>query len=128
MMKDDEGGMNISCYTIVSSLVKCLISRKWRAKAIGRAITVLDSRAIAALWPLDSRDLDQALPCTHAKKLYDTLRRKEAAVLSQLRTGMSRLNGYLHGIRATDSDHCQCGTARETVKHFLVRCPRYDNL
>ena len=75
-----------------------------------------------------SRELDQALPGAHTKMLYDTLRRKEAAVLIQLRTGMSRLNGYLHGIKVTDSDLCQCGTARKTVKHFLFRCPRWDNL
>lgn len=50
-----------------------------------------------------SRVLDQALPGAHTKKLYDNLRRKEAAVLIQLRTGMSRLNGYLHNIKAADS-------------------------
>ena len=75
-----------------------------------------------------SRELDQALPGAHTKTLYDTLRRKEAAALIQLQTGMSRLNGYLHGIRTTHSDLCQSGTARGTVKHFLFRCPRWDNL
>ena len=52
----------------------------------------------------------------------------EAALLIQLRTGMARLNGYLHGISTTDSDLCQCGTAGETVKQYLFRCPRWDNL
>ena len=75
-----------------------------------------------------SRDLDQALPGAHTKRIYDTLRRKQANVLIQLRTGISRLNGYLYCIKATDSDLCQCGTAKETVKHFLFRCPRWDNL
>ena len=75
-----------------------------------------------------SRTLDQALPGAHTKTLYDNLRRNEAAVLIQLRTGMSRLNGYLHIIKAADSDLCQCGIARETVKHFLFRCPRWDHL
>ena len=75
-----------------------------------------------------SRDMDHALPGTHTKKIYDTLRRKEANVLIQLRTGMARLNRYLYCIKATDSDLCQCGTAKETVKHFLFRCPRWDNL
>lgn len=75
-----------------------------------------------------SRDLDQALPGTHTKKIYDTLQRKEANVLIQLRTRMARLNGYLYCIEATDSDLCQCGTAKDTVKHFLFRCPRWDIL
>ena len=35
---------------------------------------------------------------------------------------------FRYGIRATDSDLCKCGTARETVKHFLFRCPRWDNI
>ena len=46
---------------------------------------------------------DEALAGAHTKMLCGTLRREEAAALIQLRTGMSRLNGYLHGIRATDS-------------------------
>ena len=75
-----------------------------------------------------SRNLDHALPGPHTKKIYDTLRRKESNVLIQLRTGMARLNGYLYCIKATDTDFCQCGTAQETVKHFLFRCPRWDDL
>ena len=75
-----------------------------------------------------SRELDHALPGTHTKKIYDTLQRKEANVVIQLRTGMARLNGYLHCIKATDSDLCECGTAKESIKHFLFRCPRWDNL
>ena len=90
------------------------------------------AKQVATTIPLQvgrfSRDLDHALPGTHTKKMYDTLRRKEANILIQLRTGMARLNGYLYCIKATDSDLCQCGTAKETVKHFLFRCPRWDNL
>ena len=71
-----------------------------------------------------SRNLDHALPGTHTKKIYDTLWWKEANILILLRTGMARLNGY----QATDSDLCQCGTAKETVKHFLFRCPKCNNL
>jgi len=73
-----------------------------------------------------SRDLDTALPGKHTRILYDGLKRREASVLAQLRTGMARLNGYLHRIGAAESDQCQCGQARETVKHFLFRCTRWD--
>ena len=74
-----------------------------------------------------SRELDTALPGNHTRTLYDSLKRREASVLSQLRTGMARLNGYLHQIGAVESDQCECGQTRETVKHFLFRCTRWDS-
>jgi hypothetical protein len=73
-----------------------------------------------------SREMDTALPGKHTRTLYDGLKRREASVLAQLRTGMARLNGYLHRIGAAESDQCACGQATETVKHFLFRCTRWD--
>jgi hypothetical protein len=58
--------------------------------------------------------------------LYDRLSRTEAGVLAQLRTGMARLNSYLHRIKAALSDQCACGQATETVDHFLFRCQQWD--
>jgi hypothetical protein len=72
-----------------------------------------------------SKELDVALPGKHTKALYNALKRPEANVLAQLRTGMARLNGYLYRIGAVDSDQCACGEAKETVKHFLFRCTRW---
>jgi hypothetical protein len=60
-----------------------------------------------------------ALPGRHTRILYDALGREKAGVLAQLRTGMARLNGYLHQIGVIESDQCACGRARETVGHFL---------
>src|SRR5207248_1139178 len=37
-----------------------------------------------------------ARPGKHTLTLYDTHERREASILAQLRTGMARLNGYLH--------------------------------
>ncbi|KFZ14321.1 hypothetical protein V502_06139 [Pseudogymnoascus sp. VKM F-4520 (FW-2644)] len=51
-----------------------------------------------------SKRVDTALPGKHTRQLYDRLTRKEAGVLAQLRTGMARLNGYLHRIDVTESD------------------------
>ena len=73
-----------------------------------------------------SRQMDTALPGRHTRALYDALGRREASVLAQLRTGMARLNGYLHQIGAVESDQCACGQARETVEHFLFRCTRWE--
>jgi hypothetical protein len=73
-----------------------------------------------------SKDMDIALPGKHTRALYDSLKRREACVLAQLRTGMARLNGYLCRIGKAESDQCECGQARETVNHFLFRCTRWQ--
>jgi hypothetical protein len=72
-----------------------------------------------------SKRVDTALPGKHTRQLYDRLTRKEAGVLAQLRTGMARLNGYLHRINAAESDECACEHAGETVDHFLFRCTKW---
>jgi len=73
-----------------------------------------------------SQEMDIALPGKHTRTLYDSLKRSEATILAQLRTGMACLNRYLHRIGSAESDQCACGQARETVKHFLFRCTRWD--
>ena len=73
-----------------------------------------------------SKWVDKALPGPHTKGLYDPLRKEEAKVLAQLRTGMSRLNGYLYKIGATESAECSCGAAKEDVGHFLFRCEKWE--
>lgn len=72
-----------------------------------------------------SKRVDAALPGKHTRQLYDRLPWKEASVLAQLRTGMARLNGYLHRINVAETDQCACGQARETVEHFLFRCRKW---
>jgi hypothetical protein len=49
-----------------------------------------------------SKRIDRALPGRHTHILYDGLKRKEAIVLAQLRTGMTRLNSYLSKIGAAE--------------------------
>ncbi|KMQ81479.1 hypothetical protein RF55_26204 [Lasius niger] len=72
-----------------------------------------------------SKRIDTALPGRHTRTLYDGLKRKEADVLVQLRTGMARINSFLHKIGAIESDTCDCGQAPETVEHFLFRCTKW---
>ena len=73
-----------------------------------------------------TRKVDSALPGKHTRLLYNSFNRAQANILVQLRTGMSRLNGYLYRINAADTDLCACGQAKETVEHFLFRCTRWD--
>jgi Reverse transcriptase (RNA-dependent DNA polymerase) len=75
-----------------------------------------------------AKRVDIALPGRHTRRLYDELSWNEANVLAQLRTGMARLNTYLHRINAAPTDQCACGHARETVDHFLFRCTKWTTL
>lgn len=75
-----------------------------------------------------SKAIDAALPGKHTRVLYDKLKRREACILAQLRTGMARLNGFLNRIGAAESDLCACGHASETVGHFLLRCTKWTAL
>jgi hypothetical protein len=72
-----------------------------------------------------TRRLDIALPGPHTRTIYNSLGRKQANILAQLRTGMARLNGYLYRIGAAESDQCMCGHGKETVEHFLFRCRKW---
>src|SRR5260370_37683242 len=74
---------------------------------------------------INSKKVDTALPGKHTKLLYDRLPWTEANILAQLRTGMARLNSYLHRINASPTDICACGQPWETVEHFLCRCPKW---
>ncbi|THC88516.1 hypothetical protein EYZ11_012034 [Aspergillus tanneri] len=69
------------------------------------------------------RQIDNSLPSIHAQRLYDSLPRNRAYLLTQLRSGHSWLapHGKLYCLR--EDDKCECG-ARETVVHVLVDCPK----
>jgi hypothetical protein len=54
------------------------------------------------------------------------LKRPESGVFSQLRTGMARVNSYLHKIGAVELNMCDCRQEEETIVHFLFRCPKRD--
>jgi hypothetical protein len=104
-------------------------SRKIGAKSIILNIILRDLREKRKLpngLGKYTTDMDKALLGKHTKLLYDSLKRIEAGILAQLRTGMARLNEYLHRIGASESGQCVCGQASESVKHFLFRCTQWD--
>ena len=69
------------------------------------------------------RQIDIALPSIHTRRMYGSLPRNRAYLLTQLRTGYPWLatHGKLHRFR--EDEECECG-AKETVIHVLVDCPR----
>lgn len=98
-----------------------------RATRLRRAITRQQQRRTLPIGiGKFSKRIDKALPGTHTRALYDRLKRREADILSQLRTGMARVNSYLYRIGAAESDTCECGQGAETIEHFLFRCTKWD--
>jgi ribonuclease HI len=73
-----------------------------------------------------SKRVDAAIPGEHTRQLYDDRPWIERNVLSQMRTGMARLNNSLYRIKAAPSRQCACGHEAETVAHFLFRCARWS--
>jgi hypothetical protein len=72
------------------------------------------------------RKIDAAWPGSHTRRMYDDLSKRQASILAQLRTGMTPLNGYLHNIRAAETNLCDCGEAAESREHFIFYCVRWS--
>ena len=72
-----------------------------------------------------TKNLDRALPGAHTRQLYDGLKREDAKVLAQLRTGRCGLNHYLHRIKRVESPLCEVCQTPETVRHFLIEFHRW---
>lgn len=100
------------------------------AAALRAAFKKDASRQWQARWADSERGrrysrFDTTPPSARVTRMYRGLKRGQAALLTQLRTGHVALNQYLHRIGAVDSPLCtRCGEL-ETVDHFLLRCPRF---
>ncbi|KAF1993294.1 hypothetical protein P154DRAFT_381581, partial [Amniculicola lignicola CBS 123094] len=68
--------------------------------------------------------IDAALHLGKSAELYRQLNGAEAAILTQLRTGKTFLNEYLHKIKASETASCDCGFT-ESIAHFLFLCSRW---
>jgi hypothetical protein len=55
----------------------------------------------------------------------DLLPRRDAALLSRLRTGHTLLPGHAFDLGIRSSSVCGCGVQWVTVAHFLLDCPLY---
>lgn len=76
---------------------------------------------------LRHRAIDKSAPSKKYLKLTRDLRRGQASLLTQLRTGHIGLNQHLFRIKRSDTPSCpHCrGITPETVRHFIFDCPHY---
>ena len=76
----------------------------------------------------NSSNIDRTLPSDNFMHIIGQLRRPQASILIQIRTGHLPLNTVLHRIKRSDTPDCpHCGKGtRETIMHFLFFCPRYN--
>ncbi|CAA7269138.1 unnamed protein product [Cyclocybe aegerita] len=69
---------------------------------------------------------DEEMPAKAYQKLTRQLRRKQATIMYQLRTGHAPLAKHLHQIGKADSPICpNCGEHDKTVEHYLLRCSKH---
>ncbi len=75
---------------------------------------------------IDSAPAQQA--ARRYRKLATSLPRKITSILTQLRTGHIGLNRHLFNIRCIESPACpNCSHPNESVHHYLIRCPTFQN-
>ncbi|MES9970162.1 MAG: ribonuclease H family protein [Candidatus Thiodiazotropha sp.] len=65
-------------------------------------------------------------PTVNGKLFLDIPCKELGSSILQLRTGYNQLNEYKHKLNQCDSAECECGDI-ETVQHFLLECPLYED-
>ena len=100
------------------------------------AIKQFQKRAMKKRWQTEwktskryanSNEIDSSLPSDDFLHIIGQLRRNQASLLVQLRTGHAPLNVVLHRIKRSETPecpHCKNGI-RETIHHYLLICPSY---
>jgi len=75
-----------------------------------------------------TRLIDPSFPSAKYIEITSSLNRRQASILTQLRTGHAPINQHLHRIGKSDTPYCPqstCIRATEDIRHLIFTCPRY---
>jgi len=111
--------------------LKSLPRRVTAAKECFRKLLHKEASEMFAKSPRYQRmhSIDPSMPSNQYCRLTAELSRSKLALLTQLRTGHAPLNKHLNCISRSESALCpKCHQEDETVKYFLLTCPRYNRL
>jgi hypothetical protein len=103
------------------------------AAAIQQAFCLRTKRRAASRWKRYPRQdrmklLGEKLPSNSYLKLMQHQTRRQSSLLIRLRTEHGPLNRHLWRIKCSDTPGCiACGDREEeTVRHYLIECPAYE--
>jgi ribonuclease HI len=105
----------------------------WSRSAAKQAFNAALKLKVAEGWRKSARHhrvkrYDPSFPSAKFMKLTNSLPRKHAAILLQLRLGHTILNRHLHRINRVDSPLCPCcHQCDKTFIHYLLHCPAHAN-
>ncbi len=85
----------------------------------------LDSRNSISISSFKAKITNLYHSLHYDKWLNFSLSRKASVFHTRLRLGHCALNDYLYRINCCNSPLCVSGLERETVKHYLLICPRF---
>ena len=60
------------------------------------------------------------------KKTPERVDKNNYIIIAQLRTGYCPLNDYRYKVGVIDNPTCQCDCGPETVQHYILECPLYE--
>jgi hypothetical protein len=74
------------------------------------------------------KDVTEDFPLSNFRRITKNCTRAQFSLLLQLRSGHIQLNKHLHRIGKTERPICpNCNAAIETVEHFLLNCPTFND-
>ena len=106
-------------------------SRPLSMSTLKNAIRKTGERKWQRRWSLSEKGrwTYSLLPTVKIGKFKSVMRRKPEVKYNRLKLGHTRLKDNMNKIMRTEfpTPNCDCGRDRETIEHYLLECPKYEN-